>query len=391
LSRQRADRDIRPVSEAHLEELIHNGTVAFGPLPVGTEPEFREHLRRALPHTLGSFQDGRLASAATMFPFEAWIGGVRQPLGGLASVATAPWARRGGHVAALLVRWLERLHDRGVAWCAEQPFDPRFYARYGFQSVPNGQAVEIAPELFGADRPPDAQNLTDGDLSALKTLHAAFARRYGFALARDDDARDAWGRLLRPWVGPPRHVYLLQDAYLVFHLADDGGRLHVTDFAYATPEARARLWSLVGAFRGQARQVRIHLPPGEPLLFDTQARHGVRSPLIQVRLVDLAAALTPLRAPRESRWHIELRDEVCPWNDGTFELTLSEAGCSATPSRTPAGTRLHVRALAALLAQAATPEALLVTGQAGGDPEPLRALAELTRGQPTFLAEADGF
>jgi hypothetical protein len=50
-----------------------------------------------------------------------------------------------------------------------------------------------------------------------------------------------------------------------------------------------------------------------------------------------------------------------------------------------------VRALAALLAQAATPEALLVTGQAGGDPEPLRALAELTRGQPTFLAEADGF
>ena len=237
-----------------------------------------------------------------MFPFEAWIGGVRQPLGGLASVASAPWARRGGHVAALLVRWLERLHDGGVAWCAEQPFDPRFYARFGFQSVPNGQAVEIAPELFGADRPPDAQNVTDGELSAVKTLHAAFARRYGFALTRDDDARDAWGRLLRPWAGAPRHVYLLQDAYLVFHLGDDGGRLHVTDFAYTTPEARARVWSLVGAFRGQARQVRIHLPPGEPLLVDTQARHAVRSPLIQVRLVDLAAALAPLRAPRESRW-----------------------------------------------------------------------------------------
>jgi predicted acetyltransferase len=390
LSGDRLDRDIRPVPEAHLEELLHNGTVAFGPVPAGTEPELRDHLRRALPHTLGSFRDGRLASAATMFPFEAWIGGVRQPLGGLASVATAPWARRRGHVAALLVRWLERLHDDGVGWCAEQPFDPRFYARYGFQSVPNGQSVEIAPELFGTGRPPDAHTVTGGDLSALKAVHAAFARRYGFALTRDDDARGAWEWVLRPWAGPPRHVYLLQDAYLVFHLADDG-RLHVTDFAYATPEARERVWSLVGAFRGQARQVRIHLPPGEPLLVDTQARHAVRSPLIQVRLVDLTAALAPLRAPRASRWRIALRDEVCPWNDGTFELTLTEAGCSAAPSRAPAGTRLDVRALAALLGQAATPEALLATGRATGDPEPLRALAELTRGQPAFLAEADGF
>jgi len=384
--------DIRQVPEERVDELLRNGLVSFGPLPAHAEAWLREHTIHTLSFTLGSFHDDRLASTATVYPFEAWIGGVRQRVGGLAAVATAPWARRRGHVAALVTRWLARLRDEGVGWCAEHPFDPRYYNRYGFESLPNGQTVEVPPEVFGEGRPPDAVALAPDDGARLRPVHAAFASRYGFALTRDDDARDAWENVLKPWGGSARHAYLLEDAYVVFRVSDDGsGLLTVTDHAYAGPDGRRRLWSFVAAFRGQAQRVRIHLPPGEPLLADHQARHSVRSPLLQVRLVDLPAALAPLRAPHPSRWRVRVHDPLCPWNDGTFALTLTPEGCHVVRDDAPASAELGVGPLVALLGQGAAPELLLAAGRAQGEVEALRALAGLTAGQPTFHAEADSF
>jgi len=384
--------DIRAVPEDRIDDLLRNALVSFGPLSPRAETWLREHLRHTLAFTLGSFQRDRLASAATVYPFQAWIGGTRHPVGGLAAVATAPWARRHGHVEALLRRWLERLRDEGVGWCAEHPFDPRFYARYGFESLPNGQVVELSPEVFGDRRPPDAREIGPDDPTELPPIHAAFAARYGFALTRDDRARDAWQNVLRPWDGPPRHAFVLEGAYVVFCVADDGtGTLHVTDYAYATPEGRRNLWSFLAAFRGQAPKVQIHLPPGEPLLADHQARRSIRSPLLQVRLVELTAALAPLRAAHARTWRIRLYDALCPWNDGTFALALTPDGCTAARTDEPADAELDARALVALLGQGAPPELLAAAGRARGDLEALRALSELTRGRPTFHARADGF
>lgn len=125
--------------------------------------EHRSFLERNAPHILGSFQDGELVSVATMWPFTAYVGGARKPLGGLASVATAPTARRRGHVATLLRAWFERLRDAGVGLCAESPFDPRFYARYGFQSVVHGHLLELPIETLGPAEAHDARWLDPGE------------------------------------------------------------------------------------------------------------------------------------------------------------------------------------------------------------------------------------
>lgn len=388
-----ATSTLASVGEEHLDALTDLLTLAFGPAPNGDASALRERLRLRLPETTARFQDGRLASAATMRDFEAWIGGVRHRIGGLASVATYPWARRQGHVVALLQHGFERLHEQGVGWCAEHPFDPFFYGRYGFQSLPNGHMVEVPPAWFGGGDPPAAENLPADRWSELKPVHEAFARRYSLAFSRRSGVGDAWRDLVQPWWSTPRRVYLLEDAYLVFHLSNDSTTtLFADDYGYATAAGRERLWRLLASFRGQTQHVRIHLPPGDALLSDTQARHGVRSPLVQLRVVDLAAALAPLRAATSQRWTLEVSDAMCPWNDGTFEVSLSPDGCHLERSRrSEADAALDVRALAALLGHAATPETLLADGRARGRTEPLWALAELTRAQPVFHANADGF
>lgn len=387
-----ADRDIRVLGEAELGELDASLAIAFGEVPGGAEERVRAHLRAQLPNTLGSFQEGRLVSSAGMYPFEMYVGGVRTKVGGLAGVATVPWARRRGHVAALLEAWFTRLHEAGVAWCAEHPFDPGFYARYGFQSLPNGRMLEVPPALFGSGRPPDAERLAGDEADRLKPIHAAYARRYGFALTRDDGARDGWWRVLHPWSGAARHAFLLEDAYAVLAPFRDGSPvLQVIDVAWSSPAGRERLGRFLGAFEGQFGRLRVHLPPGDDQALDQEARHSVETPLVQARIVDLERALAPLRAPAESRWRLAVEDADCSWNAGVFDIRLGPGGSEVTPARGPADAGLDVRALCALLARAAAPEALLAGGRAEGAPEALHALAELMRSQPPFQAGVDAF
>src|SRR5690606_41430847 len=119
--------------------------------------EHRSFLERNAPHILGSFQDGELVSVATMWPFTAYVGGARKPLGGLASVATEPTARRRGHVADLLRAWFTRLCESGCGLSADSPFDPRFYARYGYQSVPHGYLLRPPMDALSPAEAVDAQ------------------------------------------------------------------------------------------------------------------------------------------------------------------------------------------------------------------------------------------
>ncbi|HKI56481.1 MAG TPA: GNAT family N-acetyltransferase [Trueperaceae bacterium] len=384
--------DVRVLTEDDLADLLGILSVAFGETPPGAEERVIAHIRAQLPNTLGSFQDGRLASSALMYPFTMYLGGARARVGGLASVATAPWARRRGHVAGLLHAWFERLRRDGVGWCAEHPFDPRFYARYGFQSLPNGRSVEVPPSYFAAGRPPDAESVTGTDLSRLASIHRAFASRYSFSLTRDDGARDGWGRVGRAWTGEDRHAYLLEDAYLVFARYHDAtSQLRVSDLAWATPAGRERLSRFLRAFEGQVESVHVHLPPGDALLLDATARLAVRTPLLQVRVVDVSLALAPLTSPVASRWRIRLEDDDCPWNRGVFDVQLGPDGCRVEAGDGPADAALHVRHLVALLAGAAAPEVLLADGRAEGAPDALHALAGLLRAQPPFQAEIDGF
>lgn len=387
--------DIRVLDVGDLDALLENLSVAFGEAPSSAEERIVAHIRAELPNTLGAFEDGRLASSALMYPFEMYVGGTRQRVGGLASVATEPWARRRGHVARLLQAWFERLRSAGVGWCAEYPFDPRFYGRYGFQSLPNGCTVEVPPDYFEPGRPPRAERVSGEGLAALKPIHRAFAERYSFALTRDDDARDGWGRVVRTWTGEDRHAYLLEDAYLVFARfdgADDpDDPLRVSDLAWSTPSGRERLGRFLRSFDGQFTRVRVHLPPGDRVLLDASARHAARTPLLQVRVVDVAPALAPLSAGRASRWRVRLLDERCPWNDGVFDVQLGPGGTRVEAGTGTADASLHVRELVALLTGATAPEVLLADGRAEGELETLHALAGLMRARPTFQAQVDGF
>ncbi len=386
-------RVVRPLSTADLPEMVRIRSIAFG-APDDVDAALRA-LEPRLPYTLGAFEDGRLRSLATMFPFQAYVAGRRVGLGGLAGVATAPEARRRGHVAALLRAWFARLHEDGVGWSGEFPFDPTFYARYGYQSVTNGRVLELAPRLLRTGAMADAEALAPEDAATLAPIHAAFAQRFSFALTRDDGARDDWTRLSRPpWHKAPANVYRLDDAYAVFRIDESAPTpvLEVRDFAYRSAAGRNAVLQFLSAFDGHFERLRIHLPSDDPLVADHGARRSVETPLLQVRVTDVTVALGQLRTPHPHRFTLRVQDDDCPWNDGVFDVDVAPDGSEvrALPGHAgDADVALHVRALAAVVGQAAGAETLLADGRAEGSLVSLRALAASTADHPPFTASVD--
>jgi hypothetical protein len=111
-----------------------------------------------------------------------------------------------------------------------------------------------------------------------------------------------------------------------------------------------------------------------------------------MRLVDLASALAPLRAPAGAAGSLvlEVRDELAPWNAGRWRIETGPAGCHVAATRDLPDATIDVGPLTALLA-GTPPAALRMAGEAEGSGDALRTLHALTIDHPPFLGLADYF
>ena len=102
-----------------------------------------------------------------------------------------------------------------------------------------------------------------------------------------------------------------------------------------TKEANAALWrfcfdtDLVTCAEAERRPVDDPLPwmLADPRRLRRSTRDG-----LWLRLVDVSAALQMRNYMESGRLALEVRDEVCPWNAGRFDLETSpeEAACHST-------------------------------------------------------------
>ena len=337
---------------------------------------------------MGHFSGDKLTSAAVRYPFEMFLAGQRVRVGGLASVLSAPETRRRGFVRELLHGTLKKLHEDGVGWCLEYPFDPRFYARYGFTTVPTGSEVTFPAEKLFSGPAPDAERFTGDAEKVLEPIYNAWAQSYTFTLARNNTARPTWSRILTD-----RFCYVLEDAYAVMELEQTAKAqtLIVHDYAFATPAGREQLFRFLGAFYGQAELISLHLPSDEPLAFDLQTYHTNELPILQARIVDVKAALEPLVSPVAKTFTLRVHDLFCEWNDGVLEVELGPSGSSVTPSHKTSTLALDISTLTQLLSSALSAAAAQRAGLLDGDIHVAETLASLSNGCVPFMPSSDYF
>lgn len=357
--------------------------------------ETNRAFRERFPFTVGAFDAaGRLVASAARPRFETYVGGRRVPLLGVAAVQTSLPARRRGVARALMARLLLDGMEAGVGWSLLYPFDPRFYERLGWQSLPSGVRLRMETAWLGPARPIEAWPLEDPLRDALHDLHQRCAAQWCFTNARTEGPWDVWSELL-PDPGDRGAAYRVEDGYAVVRLRTEEAitTLQVVDASWCSAAGRRAVHALLAAYAGQAERVDLEVPRDDALAWQASdwfaaATHATR----QARVVDLRAALAPLVASvAADACTIRVVDPLAPWNDGVWRLTPGPEGCDVASTTSVPEATVDVRALPLLVGGAASPEAIVRAGLADGERAPLATLAALSAGRTPYQSLVDRF
>ena len=349
----------RPAREDDLERLLDLHTGAF-PDPRGRSARTRNFQKNAL----GAFsdlhvlvEDDTVLAHAFLFPLEAWFGGARVRIGGIATVGVAPEARGRG----LGSRLVEHLHElslaRGDALAVLYPFRQAFYARLGYATTSSYRRLRLHPAAIPW-RPSMAARAAAGpDREALVAcLEAAGARHTGMLV-----------RTTRAWesrLADERRTWLVVEGpggvegYVVWTLEQREPHaetaLQVRELVARSAAAERELWALVGAQRDQVAVVHADVAADDPIehaLVDAdRTRFGDGD--IEHTLGEVASGpmVRVLRAARalEARGWLSDGTLVLAVGDETLEVTAKGGRATVVPSRDEAHIRLDARVLAAV-------------------------------------------
>lgn len=317
--------------------------IPFGELPSENTVETG---RRTLPldRTLAAFDGDEMIAAAGAFPFNLSVPGARTSAGGVTMVGVLPSHRRRGVLTKLMHHQLRDLHDRdesvALLWASESAIYPRF--GYGLASWHGSIDIERDRTSFVRDPGPIGRcrlvELTEAAKDVpgiyeevLRSRPGMFERSADWwerrVLADSPEWRRGWG---------PKWCAVWEDggvagAYAIYRTKnswDDGfpsGKVQVVEALATSVDGTREIWRYLFGLDLISRIEGHFLPADHPLLHMLTQPDRLRFRLgaaLWLRVIDVASALRARRYDRDGSFSFALSDAACPWNEGTWRITV---------------------------------------------------------------------
>lgn len=330
-----------------------------------------EHWRvlQEYDRSLGAYEAGALVGTAMSFPFTLTVPGGELPTAAVTAVGVLPTHRRRGILTALMRRQLGDAHGWGEPLAALWASEASIYGRYGYGIATQNGSIDadrdktgfpsfgkttVSGRLLAAD---EALELLPGVYDSARVSRIGFISRPREWWEHETLIDEEWARN----GGGPQHRVVLETggtpvAYAIYRVNvnwEHGvpqSTLVVEEAVATTDEAERELWGYIGGVDLIARVRARSLSPDHPLFLlvaePTRLRFRLGDGLF-VRLIDVAAALRGRSYAAEGRLTLELRDRVCPWNEGRIVLEAGSDGSTVRRLRRAPDLVLDVSILAA--------------------------------------------
>ena len=300
-----------------------------------------------LDRSIAVFDQGNIVGGAHSHQLEMSVPGASAIVAGVANIAVQPTHRRLGVMTRMMHHQINDIHERGEPLAALFASESIIYGRFGY-------GVGSLYEQWMIDRPyngytrtyetpgrivfVDPEDITKElpEVFRRSTMdHPGVFQRALYEWERDSQApehrRGGPGGLFYAAYEDNGRV----DGYVTYRTR--GSTLVVNELMAATREASTALWrfcfdvDLMSCTEARKRPVDDPLPwmLAEPRRLQRSIRDGM-----WLRLIDVVLCLKLRRYMQSDRLVLEIRDELCPWNEGRFELEGSSEGatCRATSS-----------------------------------------------------------
>jgi predicted acetyltransferase len=308
-----------------------------------------------------AFADGDIVGGAGAFPFELSVPGGVVPCGGVTVVGVSPTHRRRGALRAMMDAQLRDIHDRGEPIAALWASEETIYGRFGYGIASWTGDITLPREWTAYAKPFERRGRVrligpEEAASAFPPVWTALMRRRPGVFQRTKP----WWELRRlrmpdeEAANPKRFAVLEIDgevqAYAIYRQfpswaeGSTTARLEVSEVVAANAHAEAEMWRFVLDIDWYATVEASLLPVDHPLflLLATPRRMKFRKgDMLWVRVVDVGAALSGRAYAADGKVVFDVRDAVCPWNEGRWKL---ESGAAARTDE-PAELALDVDAL----------------------------------------------
>lgn len=360
--------EIRPATEQEMPQFgligayVYAGSFGDGPdnlIRNVTRPEW----------TLCAFDGDRMVTSFSTIPFTMRALGNAVPMGGVSAVGTLPEYRRRGLLRRIMTGALANMHDAHQPVAALWASQAAIYQRYQFAMTTVLRHYRIDTVDIG---------FHDGDtgtctverqavpdcIDTLKQLYIRFVTDRMCYLHRsqalwqlqtlDENATDG-----------PVHVAVAKNkagdsaGYIVYTVRSGrvahsarSQEMKIRDLVWLDPDAYRSLWrfiashDLVGAVAWDRAPADDPAPEifMEPRLLNARDSEGC-----WFRIVDVASALAARGYLGRGRLVITVpKDDLAPWNQGTWQIDVDGGGAQVTPAAAGTGIETSVKALTSL-------------------------------------------
>ena len=332
-------------SRAHGNRLDHD--------PEALRPHFD------LDRSIAVFDGGNIVGGSHSHRLEMSIPGGSAVVAGVANVSVQPTHRRQGVMSGMMRHQINDVHERGEPLAALFASESVIYGRFGYGvgSVHERWIIDRQHNAYARPYESPGRIAFVDPMDIPKELPEVFRRS---TVGRPG----VFQRALHHWEQDSQAPEHRQGGRggLFYAAYEDGGRvdgyatyrtggntLTVIELMAATREANSALWrfcfemDLIGSTEALKRPVDDPLPwmLADPRRLQRSTRDG-----LWLRLVDVAASLELRRYMESGRLALEVRDELCPWNNGRFELEGSSEGAICRPSNASPDLAIAVSGLA---------------------------------------------
>lgn len=391
-----SDLELRPADGTEWPAYHRCLTEVFGGDP---RDEDRESLRTVFEpeRSLAVLDAGEVVATAGVYTRDLTLPGGAHPVAAVTFVAVLPTHRRRGLLTAMMRRQLTDLHEGGrepvaALWASEGGI----YGRFGY-GVAARQAgwratkrrlqlrpdVAVGPGRAVLARPERARPAEAEVYEAVRARTVGFLSRPGRWWDQVLEDPEHW----RAGATARRHVLWTGDdgsvtGFATYRTKEDWDRsenrsqVRVQDLLATTPGAATGLWAFLAGIDLHPVLTRDKAPLDDPLLAQLADPRAVDANVydsLWVRLVDVgrALALRTYRAPVDVV--LDVHDDLCPWNAGTWRLSGDATGATCGRTTDPPEVTLSVRELGAAYLGGPTLTAMAAAGLVTGTPAAVSA------------------
>ncbi|MEM2142928.1 MAG: GNAT family N-acetyltransferase [Candidatus Thorarchaeota archaeon] len=303
---------------------------------------------------------------------------------GVWAVATDPVYRRKGLVRELFELAFPRMHEKGAVLSILDPFYRPFYEKFDYAI-----AETVFRHMFRRSGLRPLRPVGDLAVREVTDIDAEVDRfvEVQRAMTRFGSRCFVNRRFLRD-MSRSHRAYILEDgddpvgtAMFAFSDARPGLILNVRLTAFKHDWVFPSILRLVYDYSANAHQIRWvtdRIEPFRHYLAEAHAETAVRD-YMMMRVLDFRGYCESINVPRDATEpiRVEIRDQLCPWNEGVYLLTPEDGSLACDPVSSRADITLNAFQLSETVAGKTPATLLRALGEIDCDPSTATALERI--------------